>query len=852
LTRSALRCVLVGFLLLVSTEVRPAPADTGGSSLSADIAAQPLSGALAAFADQTGLQLVYVSTLVEGRTSPGVTAGLSPSAALGRLLAGTGLDFVFLNSRTVKIFAKPKVTPTPPSSAQSQRREVRSSVATGPDEVVVTATKREERVNAVPVSLSVLSAEQMLEAGVTNIAAIAALTPGVEYDFNSQWGSGVLTNVAIRGVDSKVGTSTTGIYLDDAPIQARNGNFGNPYPVTFDLARVEVLRGPQGTLFGAGAEGGAIRYVTNEPSMTDFGGFSRAQIATTANGSPSYELGSALGGPIVEDHVGVRLAAWYREDGGYVDHVDPFTSATISKNSNTNRTEFVRLGLAFEPFESLRVTPSVTYQSNRTADSPAFYQYLSNPGSGEFLNGKLLAQPADDSFTVAALKIETQLPQSKLTAATSYLDRTAHATVDTTNEAGAVYFGGFGNPLGPEYPTSYADATPSLMTLRQIVLSQEVRLASSVATAPLRWSAGLFYSRAEQDELEYTYAIAAPADPGVVLNEYTADTIVSGFGNIELAFLQSLRTRIGVRVDDTRSVFSQYSGGFALAGSPPYAYAVTEFRPVTPQFNLEYQASQRDLIYATIAKGFRIGGINTPLPSQCGAGSVPSSYAPDSVWSYEVGTKSEFLQDRLRIAASAFYLRWNGIQEHEVPPCGFGFIANAGNAIGKGLDFALDGTLTDSITLGVAFESLDVRYTQTVMEDGKIIVDRGAVVGGVPHVPSPWSGTAFIRYQQPISGELDLFARADDIFHSHNPGPFSELDPRSISYSPLFTADPAFNQLNLKLGVSSPRSELKLFVDNATNSRPLLQRGADSGTSTLIYAYTLRPRTWGLALNWKF
>jgi outer membrane receptor protein involved in Fe transport len=807
---------------------------------------------LTAFADQTGLQLVYVSTLVEDRTSPGVPAGLSPSEALGRLLAGTGLDFVFLNSRTVKIFATPgALVPAPSPSARAHRREVRSSVATAPDEVVVTATKREELEDAVPVSLSVLSAQRMLEAGVISIAEIADLTPGVEYDFNSQWGPGVLTNVSIRGIDSKVGTSTTGIYLDDAPIQARNGNFGNPYPVTFDLARVEVLRGPQGTLFGAGAEGGAIRYVTNQPSTSSFDGFSRAELATTAKGGTSYELGSALGGPIVADRVGFRLAAWYREDGGYIDHVDPFTNAPIARNSNANRTELVRLALAFEPFESLRVTPSLMYQSNRISDSPAFYQSLSDAGTGDFRNGKLLAQPANDRFTVAALKIETQFRQFNLTAVTSYLDRTANATVDTTNEAGAVYLGGFGNPLGPEYPASYADAVPSLMGLHQIALSQEVRLTSPAA-APLRWAAGLFYSRAQQDELEDTYAVAAPADPGIVLNEYTADTIVSGFGNIELLLLPALRTRIGVRVDDTRSVFSQYSGGFALAGSLPYAHAVTEIRPVTPHFNLEYRTSQHNFLYSTIAKGFRIGGINTPLPDQCGNGQVPSSYAPDSVWSYEVGTKSKLFEDRLRIAASAFYLRWDGIQEHEVPPCGFGFVANAGAAIGKGIDVSVEGTLADSIVMGLAFESLDVRYTHTVMADGKVIVDRGAVVGGVPHVPAPWSGTAFIRYQQPLSDGLRLFARADDIVHSHNPGPFSELDPQSISYSPKFTADPAVNHLNLQFGLSSPRSQWKLFVNNATNSRPLLQRGADSGTSTLVYAYTLRPRTWGLALDWQF
>ena len=158
----------------------------------------------------------------------------------------------------------------------------------------MTATKREEFLRDVPVSATVLSGEAMNQAGVTNMAEIAAMTPGVEYDFNAQWGGGVLTNLAIRGIDSKVGASTTGIYIDDVPIQARNGNFGNPYPVTFDLARVEVLRGPQGTLFGAGAEGGSIRFIPNEPSTTTFSGLSRVEFGSTEYGGSSMKRGSRL------------------------------------------------------------------------------------------------------------------------------------------------------------------------------------------------------------------------------------------------------------------------------------------------------------------------------------------------------------------------------------------------------------------------------------------------------------------------------------------------------------------------------------------------------------------------------
>src|ERR1700730_6969049 len=289
--------------------------DSPGRPLSLSIPSESLPQALAAFVDQTGLQLVYLSTLAEGRNSQSAPAGLSPPQALMRILTGTGIDFVFLNNRTIKLF---KVVPP-----LAERSAVHSAAHMPPqfsalEEVVVTATKREEFLRDVPVSATVLSGEAMNQAGVTNIAEIAAMTPGVEYDFNAQWGGGVLTNLAIRGIDSKVGASTTGIYINDVPIQARNGNFGNPYPVTFDLARVEVLRGPQGTLFGAGAEGGSIRFITNEPSTTTFSTLARVEAASTEYGGWGHEVGAAVGGPLLDGQVGARLTAWFRDDAGYI------------------------------------------------------------------------------------------------------------------------------------------------------------------------------------------------------------------------------------------------------------------------------------------------------------------------------------------------------------------------------------------------------------------------------------------------------------------------------------------------------------------------------------------------------
>src|SRR5579872_4478531 len=173
------------------------------------------------------------------------------------------------------------------------------------EEITVTATRRQESVEKVPISINAIGQDELTSGAIKDIGDIAAVTPGLQFG-NLAFAS-TLTLISIRGLDSLFGASTVGIYLDDTPIQGRlssDGNVGNPYPAVFDLNRIEVLRGPQGTLFGAGSEAGNIRYITNQPSVTKFSGFTHAEVSETEHGDPSYEIGAAAGGPIVQDTLG--------------------------------------------------------------------------------------------------------------------------------------------------------------------------------------------------------------------------------------------------------------------------------------------------------------------------------------------------------------------------------------------------------------------------------------------------------------------------------------------------------------------------------------------------------------------
>src|ERR1700722_12366404 len=203
-------------------------------------------------------------------------------------------------------------------------------------EVTVTATRRSEEINKVPLNVTAYTPELMDDQGVRQIDDLARLTPDLQFTHTSGAAGNNSSNIAIRGVFSDVGAATTGVYVDDTPIQMRNVGYwnANAFPQIFDLERVEVLRGPQGTLFGAGAEGGAVRFITPEPGLQKYSGYVRSEIAETLAGGPSYETGAAIGGPIVDDKLGFRVSAWGRNDGGYIDRVSPDTGQTVDSNAN--------------------------------------------------------------------------------------------------------------------------------------------------------------------------------------------------------------------------------------------------------------------------------------------------------------------------------------------------------------------------------------------------------------------------------------------------------------------------------------------------------------------------------------
>src|ERR1017187_1888398 len=293
--------------------------------------------------------------------------------------------------------------------------------------------------------VTALTQEAMDVRGIKDILDVARFTPGINID-----NSGT-NNIAIRGIASTGGAGTTGIYLDDTPIQIRALAF-NPddaLPQSFDLDRVEVLRGPQGTLFGAGSEGGTVRYITTQPSLTQTSIYSRNEISNTQGGVPSYELGVAAGTPLIDGTLGVRVSAWYRYDGGYINRIDPVSLATLQTNSNYTQTKLVRIAAVWAVSDQWKVTPSYFYQDRFANDVQDYWPLYSDPGNDHFVNANPTQRTVPDTFYIPALKIEGDLGKVNLISNTSYYHRQ-----ETTGYDGTLYNLGFYQAQGsaPVFP----------------------------------------------------------------------------------------------------------------------------------------------------------------------------------------------------------------------------------------------------------------------------------------------------------------------------------------------------------------------------------------------------------------
>jgi iron complex outermembrane recepter protein len=739
------------------------------------------------------------------------------------------------------------------------------------DEVVVTAQRRTERLQDVPISVSVYSQAAMDAQGTRVIDDIARLTPGVNFIRGSINNNAESSDIAIRGIDSTAGAATTGIYIDDTPIQGRHLSFGtfNAYPQLFDIDRVEVLRGPQGTLFGSGSEGGTVRFITPEPSLSQYSVYARSELAATYHADPVEEIGLAAGGPMVNDTLGFRASVSYRHEGGYVDRVDWHDGVVADPKSNANTTKTARLALKWAATDNLIVTPSIYYQTRRVNDSTSWWAIQPgtpppDPTNGQFAgtlrNGNEIPQPSADSFTLSAVRIDWNLDAVRLVSNTSYYKRNQSAITDYSAVDRAIF-------LGDPYPVAPVQA-PGYWADDQVNWTEEMRLESVDAAARVNWTTGLFYQHAKENTIENVYDPALLTDIGFPVGDgyiykqdpfSSVDKQISLFGQADVKVTDQLKVTLGLRVSKADFTGQAYYSGFVVGPPVSSSVSITE-HPITPKFGLNYQFDPDNLVYATVAKGYRIGGANPNIGQFCdfrpyGLTGVPPQYSSDNVWSYEVGTKNTFDDRRLLLNASAYFIKWNRIQQNVNLPCGFQFTANLGAAESRGFDLQSQFKVSDALTVGATFGYTNASYTQTVFATPVAAETPGSfsIVQDGDHLPgAPWTLAVFSQVNFPLYSTSG-YVRGDFQYSAKQTALIAAQDPANGGLPAAVPPIPSTAYASLRAGLKWAGVDVSLFAQNVFNSQPRLSTVDNAGVaSPLFQVVTWRPRTLGVTATYHY
>jgi iron complex outermembrane receptor protein len=750
------------------------------------------------------------------------------------------------------------------------------------EEITVTSTRQAQPLSKVPLSVVATDQETLDKQGVRSAADLMRLTPSVTFGQGGQFYGTGQSNIAIRGIQSTSGIPTTGVYIDDTPIQTRTGispSLGNAYPQIFDVDRVEVLRGPQGTLFGTGSMGGAVRFITPDPALDASSLYTRSEVSSTENGGLSYEQGVAGGAPIIEDKLGFRASAWHRYDAGYVDRLDRRTKQVVKRDVDNSASDAARLAVGWKPVENLTLTPSVFFQRTHTDDASLLEVATSDPGRNEFAASfYAIPQSHSDRFVLPALKVTLDLGSFTLISNTSYFDRKTRTISDDT--ALNVQMWALTGPipyLQPDFEP--ADALTRSETT-QSNLTQEVRLQSTDPNGRFNWVIGGFYAHsithdafdAENlgllDEINYGQALQGLPPVGS-LEEYFGVDLYQGryvvtqrtgyydlqrslFAQVDYTVVPRLRLTAGLRYTRADFRYQNFLAGPLYATDGMNTTSEVKSDPITPKFGVSFQANDDNLFYANAAKGVRGSGVADAVGALCVDDGAAIGFDPfssrqiksDTVWSYEVGSKNRLAEGRFAIDASAYHVDWDDLQTTTVlPGCGVNTTFNLGSAKIDGVDLALSAQVLRGLTVGVAASYMDARYTSALDDGSGNIIRRS----GEPLDVAPWSFHLSGEYAFTL-GLRDFYVRADHTRTTHDDTP---VDVSSPLIDPAIPRPPGTSVLDLRAGARFGDLDVSLFASNVLNAHPYLSLGHDTPDSVNFRTTTYRPRTIGITATFR-
>jgi iron complex outermembrane recepter protein len=820
------------------------------------------------------------------------------------------------------------------AQVQAQAQPAAGASADQLQEVVVTAEKRTTDVQNTGASITAVTSQEIADRGIVDFNSLAQSVPGISMRTS---GPGQ-TEFEMRGLNSAGGnTSMVGFYLDETPLSSpASAQVGKVEidPTLYDLQRVEVLRGPQGTLYGSSSMGGTVKLVPNPPQLGTFAASGETDVSYTGSGgSYNQKLNGMLNLPI-GDTAAVRIVATELSDSGWIQRnviqdgavaVDgpsgdfPFVTRPANfytaplmeqiNGANTTTVDTARISLLWKPMDELSITPMAMYQLTRQG-APDAVDVNGNPTHPEVPDTLAHWEPLDvpepqqDKFGLGSLKIEYQAPAFTVTSATGSWSRNLLISQDGTEENAAALSGAAGpgsllqydygiSPtgvplgIGPSSPAPNGPGATEKDFTRQF--SEELRLTST-GTGPLQWLVGYFYQDLYSEWDEWVLAPqATPIFGGPNLYvDHQPQTITQNaeFGELSWNFTPDLKATVGVRhyhysLSQTNTEFGVFTVNGGIGNYDPYNTGASNTASGTdPKFDLSWNVTPDALLYATIAKGFRLGGVNQPVPvalppnpntvvvanecslqqklllisaAQCFTGpysnlllQAPSTFSSDSVWNYEVGEKSEWFDKRLIANLSAYYERWTNPQI-ATNLAGFGITANGGDARIYGLEAELQALLSPEWTLG-----LNAGYTNAQFTTASAITGYPSGYS-VPDIPD-FTASATLRWKHPVTDQLSVVGTLEgDYVGTRTDAPYGE----SISLLNINTYLlhlPAYGFLNARLGLAGDQWTAALYVNNLTNKEAILdpQPQIVLQMDAFVRYLVNRPVTAGLDFTYKF
>jgi iron complex outermembrane receptor protein len=813
-----------------------------------NLPAQPLAESLKALGAKANINVMVSPALVDGRTAPALQGDVSAKDALARLLQGTGLEYVFINDQTVVIRERGPANKTPVArqasdwrrtayTTASQAEPAASSDPTRPEdksnaaqsetlqEIVVTAQKRVERLIETPQSVSVLSADALSKLGAKQLRDFADTVPGLTL----QTAGAGFSQISMRGVTTGYDiTPTVGIVVDDVPYGsssafARGAQLALDVGL-FDVDRVEVLRGPQGTLYGASTMGGLIKYVTKQPDTNHFAMDTQAGVADTAQGGVSYNGALAVNAPLSPDLAAVRVSAFYSHDGGYIDNI-----GLDQRDVNRSGVYGGRLALLLTPTAAATVrldgfVQNITRDGAATAD----YTLSGSPVYGPLIQRRLQPEPFSQQFRLISANLSYRWDWATLTSVSSYQSAQAAFVVDDTPFLAPVLqtFG-----LGSFSSTEVDNHTETDK------FTQEVRLVSG-NNQKLEWLFGAFYTHESGSNRQELLLLDTNRQPLLTNNLFHYLTAAvykeaAAFADFTYHFTQALDISAGIRYARNEQSYTQIGSGVLIQ---TYPTGESSDNVLTYLTNARFRFDENAVAYVRFATGYRPGGPNAVSNDPVtGRPLNPPTFGADKLQSYEAGFKSESMDRRYSADIAAYYINWRDLQELTTGADGVSFYANAASAARiNGAELTLTARPIEGFAATGSFA-----YQHAYLADAA--PSLGAKAGErLPNVPR-FTAALNVDYKLPslASYEPTIGATVRSVTDRES----------SFSHSSTVTQYrlPAYTMFDARAGIAFGNTTLQLYVHNLFNrvGQLIAPSGLTSGSGPAEISI-LQPRTVGL------